>query len=79
MTFEENFGITISVYKVQYFQVITWNDKDLLKKVVTITYTLEKMFLQLMLLTVCESFVSHRVKKLLVVYLVSMILIWFFR
>ena len=44
MTFEENFRITINVYKVQYFQVITWNDKDLLKKVVTMTYTLEKAF-----------------------------------
>ena len=44
MTFEENFRITISVYEMQHFQVITWKDKDLLKKVVAITCTLEKMF-----------------------------------
>ena len=29
---------------MQHFQVITWKDKDLLKKVVAITCTLEKMF-----------------------------------
>ena len=43
---------------------MTWNKKHSSKKFASITYTLEKHFLQLLLLKACESFRFGEVKKL---------------
>ena len=44
MALEKNIRVTIKFYKKHCLPVITWNKNNLLKQVVPITYTLEKMF-----------------------------------
>ena len=54
--------------KKQCLSVIIQNKKNWLKKVVPITYTLEKMFFQLLRLEVCELFLFRQSKKLVLCF-----------
>ena len=44
MAVENNLGTMINVYKKLYLIVFKWNKKHSWKKVIPITYTLEKIF-----------------------------------
>ena len=53
---EKNLRVTINYYKELCLPVIIWNKKYIWMQVVQISYTLEKSFLQLPLLKLCELF-----------------------
>ena len=56
--------ITIYFLKKQCLLVITLNKKHALKQALSMTYTLGKTFLQLLLLNICESFFFTESKKI---------------
>ena len=69
MAVEKNLRVTIDFYQKDCLPVVTWNKNNLSKQIVPITYTLEKRFFAVaILLKVCESSLSDRVKELVVYF-----------
>ena len=59
-----NLWTTINLYKKQFVPVITWNKKHSLKQVgINDIHTWERLFLQLLLLKFCETFLFRQSNK----------------
>ena len=69
LVFEKNLRVITNFSRKHCLPVITSNKNNLLKQAVPITYTLEKRFFAVaILLKVCESSLSDRVKELVVYF-----------
>ena len=66
MTIEKNLRVAINFYKNLYLPVVRRNKKHLSKQILPISTTLQKIFLQLLLLEFCESFLLKQSKKVVV-------------